>query len=141
MVVAQAQKIEVSGDSVTFTHSALHPHPSRLRITVTYQDIDCNPKQGVPPESIQESVITMIHCRLCSSGCTGSATASSAWIATQTERCKHNLFINSILASPASGLFIVGRLCETALDYVASDTDALQSRIYDRVLVLERKSN
>jgi hypothetical protein len=35
-----------------FSHSALHPHPARLRIVVGYFDADCNPRVDVPPESI-----------------------------------------------------------------------------------------
>jgi hypothetical protein len=41
-----------AGDSVMFVHSPLHPHPSKLRIKVVYQDADCNARGGVPPESI-----------------------------------------------------------------------------------------
>lgn len=29
-----------------------HPHPSRLRVSVVYQDGNCNPRASVPPESI-----------------------------------------------------------------------------------------
>jgi hypothetical protein len=41
-----------AGDSIVFTHSALHPHPARLRIVVGYFDADCDPRVDVPPESI-----------------------------------------------------------------------------------------
>ena len=41
-----------AGDTLLFQHSPLHPHPSRLRILVTYLNSSCNPRVGVPPESI-----------------------------------------------------------------------------------------
>ncbi len=40
-----------AGDSVVVNHPS-HPHPSRLRIGVEYFDSDCNPRVGVPPDSI-----------------------------------------------------------------------------------------
>jgi hypothetical protein len=41
-----------AGDSLIFTRPANRSLPARLRIVVTYLDNDCNPKAGVPPESI-----------------------------------------------------------------------------------------
>jgi hypothetical protein len=41
-----------AGDSVLFSHSSQHKHPSKLRIKVVYQDADCNARSGVRPESI-----------------------------------------------------------------------------------------
>jgi len=41
-----------AGDSLVFPHSPLHPHASRLRVLITYNDSDCNPKSNVPAESI-----------------------------------------------------------------------------------------
>ena len=39
-----------AGDSLLIGDTN-HHHPSKLRIQVWYDDIDCNPKAGVPPES------------------------------------------------------------------------------------------
>lgn len=42
-----------AGDSVLMrSPHTTHPHPSRLRITVHYEDNFCNPRVGVAPESI-----------------------------------------------------------------------------------------
>ena len=41
-----------AGDSVYYRR------PARLRISVFYSDIDCNPRVGVPPESIWAQVFS-----------------------------------------------------------------------------------
>src|SRR5262249_20325611 len=41
-----------AGDSLVFAHSPLHPHPSRLRILLTYLNSSCTPRVAVPPESV-----------------------------------------------------------------------------------------
>ena len=41
-----------AGDSLVFSHSSQHRHPSRMRVYVYYEDNNCYPKVGVPPDSI-----------------------------------------------------------------------------------------
>jgi WD40-like Beta Propeller Repeat len=48
-----------AGDTLAFTHPASHLHPSKLRIVVVYTDNDCNPRVGVPAESISVSWSTL----------------------------------------------------------------------------------
>ena len=48
-----------AGDSVSFVHSPLHPHPAWLRIRVHYEDNSCNFRVHVPPESIWVTYATL----------------------------------------------------------------------------------
>src|SRR5262249_2326051 len=42
-----------AGDSLILVgHSSAHPHPSRLRMEVWYNDNNCHPKTKIPPDSI-----------------------------------------------------------------------------------------
>src|SRR5262245_56810055 len=42
-----------AGDSlILLGHSSSHPHPSRLRMEVWYNDNNCHPKTKIPPDSI-----------------------------------------------------------------------------------------
>lgn len=42
-----------AGDSLALgSHSSLHPHPARLRVSIEYFDDACNPRVGVSPDSI-----------------------------------------------------------------------------------------
>ncbi len=41
-----------AGDSLIYSHHPAHLHPSKLRVEVWYNDINCNPKPNIPPDSI-----------------------------------------------------------------------------------------
>lgn len=41
-----------AGDSLALAAHSAHPHPSRLRVSVEYFDNLCNPRAGIPPDSI-----------------------------------------------------------------------------------------